>query len=256
MEKSPLIIPWMKTLQIIYRGTLLIPQWSHFPNWSLLQDLLTPLAMKCQLQSIRGWEGKCAYLFSFFNAKSEGFRFKWDFVGPLRPKNNNGGRQTGKTELWYTLTVLFISATHDPNKKHVTSIRLVFNNFTASLRFLFKQLKAKVLCMFFLEVGSVVLSSFVTVESIVGLETSMMGNFSPPSPREIYRPLSKDWGFLTNIPTKLPALGKARRFPGGTRYIFQCTSMSNTSNDAEEKVLQPLFALDHFLSLNWTLGFP
>lgn len=85
----------------IYWGNLLIPQWSHFPNWSLLQDSLTPLAMKCQLQSIRGWEGKCAYLFSFFNAKSEGFCFKRDFVGPLRPKNNNGGRQAENRVLIY-----------------------------------------------------------------------------------------------------------------------------------------------------------
>ena len=126
-----------------------------------------------------------------------------------------------------------------PTKKHVTSITLVSNNFTASLRFLFKQLKAKVLCMFFLELGSVVPEFRHGWIRLLALKLQWWEFSPPPSPREIYRPLSKDWGFLTNIPTKLPAFGKARRFPGGTRYIFQCTSMSNTSNDAEDKGSSP-----------------
>lgn len=111
-----------------------------------------------------------------------------------------------KTEFWYTLrTVLFISATHHPNKKHDTSVTLVSNNIMASLRFLFKQLKAKVLCMFFFGTRFSC-PEFVTVESIVGLETSMMGNFSPPSPREIYRPFIKGLGFLNEHPNKIASL--------------------------------------------------
>ena len=49
---------------------------------------------------------------------------------------------------------------------------------------------------------------FVMVESIVGLETSMMGNFSLPSSREIYRPFMKGVGFLNEHPNTIASLRK------------------------------------------------
>lgn len=113
---------------------------------------------------------------------------------------------------------------------------------------------------FFLELGSVVLSSS-WLNRLLALKLQWWEISPCQALGKFIGLLWKEWGFLTNIPTQLPALGKARRFPGCTRYMFQCTSMSNTSNDAEDKGSSALvcsrpffvFELDPWISIGFFL---
>ena len=154
MEKSPSIIPWRKTLEIIYWGNLFFLT----GPCSKICSLLWPWNVSCRAYEA---EKENTHTFSVFSTqKVKVFVSNEILLGHLDQKITTVENKQEKQSFDILKELCSSSPQHIiPTKKHVTSITLVSNNFTASLRFLFKQLKAKVLCMFFLELGSVVLSS-------------------------------------------------------------------------------------------------